>query len=110
VSDVQVGCDPFVETNGRGHARIGETLAQALRLTEEALSEVALIAVAEIRSGLEGSSHVEAAEREMRGALRQLVLAERELQTRRDPSGDLVRRVEVSANGSASRAREGTAG
>jgi hypothetical protein len=57
------------------------TLAQAIELSDEALAQVARITIEAIRSGLEVSSHVEAAEREMRSALRQLVLAERELRT-----------------------------
>lgn len=108
--DVQVGGDPLMQTSERSHARVGETLAQALQLTEEALSKVAQIAIVEIRDGLEASSHVEAAEREMRGALRQLVQAEHELQAMCDRSGDLVRRIDASANGSASQSCEGTAG
>ena len=57
-------------------------MARALALTEEALGQVARIAIEEIHSGLESSSHVQAAERDMRSALRQLVLAERELRAR----------------------------
>lgn len=58
------------------------TMARALELTEQALSEVARIAIEEIHSGLESSNHVEAAERDMRSALRQLVMAERELRSK----------------------------
>lgn len=42
----------------------------------------ARIAIEQIHGGVETGSHVEAAERDMRSALRQLVLAERELQSR----------------------------
>jgi hypothetical protein len=63
----------------RNDQSIIATVARAIDLSEEALGQVARIAVEGIRSGLEVSSHVEAAEREMRSALRQLVLAEREL-------------------------------
>jgi hypothetical protein len=59
-----------------------ETLALALECTEDALAQVARIAIEEIHSSLETSSHVQAAERDMRSALRQLVLAERELRSR----------------------------
>ena len=61
---------------------ITETMTRALELTEEALGEVARIAIEEIHTGLESSNHVQAAERDMRSALRQLVMAERELRTR----------------------------
>ena len=58
------------------------TVARAIELSDEALGQVARIAVEGIRCGLEASSHVEAAERDLRSALRQLVLAERELRSR----------------------------
>jgi hypothetical protein len=57
------------------------TLARAIELSDEALGQVARITIEGIRSGHEVGSHIEAAEREMRSALRQLVLAERELRT-----------------------------
>jgi hypothetical protein len=57
------------------------SLARAIELSDEALGQVARITIEGIRSGHEVGSHVEAAEREMRSALRQLVLAERELRT-----------------------------
>jgi hypothetical protein len=59
-----------------------EAIGHALELTEEALGQVSRIAIEDIRDGLEASNHVEAAERDMRSALRQLVLAERELRSR----------------------------
>jgi 3-oxoacyl-(acyl-carrier-protein) synthase len=69
-------------TDKRSDRNVATTMARALELTEEALGEVARIAIEEIHSGLESSNHVEAAERDMRSALRQLVLAERELRSR----------------------------
>jgi hypothetical protein len=57
------------------------TLARAIELSDEALAQVGRITVEAIRRGLPASSHVEAAERDMRSALRQLVLAERELRS-----------------------------
>jgi hypothetical protein len=57
-------------------------LARAIELSDEALAQVARSMVEGIRFGLPASSHVEAAERDMRSALRQLVLAERELRSR----------------------------
>jgi hypothetical protein len=61
---------------------IGATLARAIELSDEALAQVARVTVEGIRFGLPASSHIEAAERDMRRALRQLVLAERELRSR----------------------------
>jgi hypothetical protein len=72
--------------NGQG---VSETMARALELTDEALNQVSRIAIEEIRDGLEASSHVEAAERHMRDALRQLVLAEREFRSRRPRKASL---------------------
>ncbi len=63
----------------RGNKRTGETMSEALELTERALAVTTQIAIEEIRDGVEASNHVDAAERDMRSALRQLVLAEREL-------------------------------
>ena len=58
------------------------TTARAIELTEEALGQVARIAVEGMHHGLEASAHVEAAERDMRSGLRQLIRAERELRSR----------------------------
>lgn len=69
----------------RSNQNMVGTMARALELTEEALGQIARIAVEEIHSGLETSNHVEAAERDMRSALRQLVLAERELRHKASP-------------------------
>jgi hypothetical protein len=66
----------------RGDQNISGAIVRALELTEEALAEVTQIAIEEIRDGLEASNHVDAAERDMRSALRQLVLAEREVRAR----------------------------
>lgn len=66
----------------RSDRNIAAVMARALELTEQALSEVARIAIEEIHSGLESSSHVQAAERDMRNALRQLVMAERDLRSK----------------------------
>jgi hypothetical protein len=64
-----------------GHAddaHVAEVMERALGLAEEALEQIARIAVEQIRRGVESSNHVEAAERDLRSALRQLVLAQRE--------------------------------
>src|SRR5262249_52099429 len=58
------------------------TLARAIELSDEALGQIARITVEGIRRGLQANGHVEAAEGDMRGGLRQLVLAERELRSR----------------------------
>jgi hypothetical protein len=68
--------------------RLLETMASAIELTERALTQVAHIAIEQIHEGLETSNHIEAAERDMRSALRQLVLADREL--RRSAAGRRV--------------------
>jgi outer membrane protein TolC len=61
-----------------GDAHVAESMERALGLAEEALEQIARIAVEQIRRGIESSNHVEAAERDLRSALRQLVLAQRE--------------------------------
>ena len=66
----------------RGDKRTSEVMGDALELTEHALALVSQIAIEEIRDGTEPNSHVDAAERDMRSALRQLGLAERELRTK----------------------------
>jgi hypothetical protein len=66
----------------RSNRNIIATMARALELTEEALGEVARIAIEEIHGGLESSNHVQAAERDMRSALGQLVMAERDLRSK----------------------------
>ena len=63
-----------------GDRDIAESMERALGLAEEALEQIARIAVEQIRRGVETSNHVEAAERDLRSALRQLVLAQREWQ------------------------------
>ncbi len=76
---------PAMTVGKRSSQNMIGTMARALELTEEALGQIARIAVEEIHSGLETSNHVEAAERDMRSALRQLVLAERELRAKSPP-------------------------
>jgi hypothetical protein len=65
--------------------RLGELLERALQLTEDSLEHITRIAVEQIRKGAETSSHIEAAERDVRNALRQLVLAQRESATKPVP-------------------------
>ena len=69
-------------TATRNDQSIIGTMARALELTEAALGEVARIGVEQIDNRLESTNHVEAAERDMRSALRRLVLGERELRSR----------------------------
>ena len=70
------------------------TLARAIELSDEALAQVARVTVEGIRFGLPASSHIEAAERDMRRALRQLVLAERELRSRSGVGSRVEKRPE----------------
>jgi hypothetical protein len=63
---------------GQGDEHVANILEQALGLAEETLEQIARVAVEQIRRGAETSNHVEAAERDLRSALRQLVLAQRE--------------------------------
>jgi len=63
---------------GQGDEHVADILEQALGLAEETLEQIARVAVEQIRRGAETSNHVEAAERDLRSALRQLVLAQRE--------------------------------
>ncbi len=58
-----------------------EIMERALELAEDTLEQISRIAVEQIRKGVE-SSHIAAAEREMRSTLRQLVLAQREWHTK----------------------------
>jgi hypothetical protein len=55
------------------------TVAQARALAEEALALLARVALDEIHEGLEAGRHLEAAEHDLRGAVRETVLAERDL-------------------------------
>lgn len=59
-------------------SQLAELMERALQFAEDALEQITRIAVEEIRRGVESSNHIEAAERDMRSALRQLVLAQRE--------------------------------
>ncbi len=65
----------------------GISFEKAIEMTESALAEVSHVAMEQIRRGAEISSHVEAAERDLRGVLRQLVLGERETTQRVDRAG-----------------------
>jgi hypothetical protein len=67
--------------NARPDQNILATVARAVELTEAALGEIARVAIEQIHGDLDSSTHVDAAERDMRSALRQLVLAERELRS-----------------------------
>jgi hypothetical protein len=84
-------------------AHIADLMERALGLAEETLEHIARIAVEQIRRGVESSNHVEAAERDLRSALRQLVLAQREwrapgLPGRLDEPGESV--TEITTNSS----------
>ena len=83
----------------RSDRNILAAMARALELTEQALGEVARIAIEEIHSGLDSSNHVQAAERDMRSALRQLVMAERELRSKSGMRTIVRERPEAIADG-----------
>jgi hypothetical protein len=89
-----------------GEAHIAELMERALGLAEETLEHIARIAVEQIRRGVESSNHVEAAERDLRSALRQLVLARREWESapRRsvpfDESAESIARLTTNSPGS----------
>ena len=83
----------------RSDRNILAAMARALELTEQALTEVARIAIEEIHSGVESSNHVQAAERDMRSALRQLVMAERELRSKPGMRTNVHERPEAIADG-----------
>jgi hypothetical protein len=71
------------------------TIAQARALAEEALALLARVALDEIHQGLEASSHLEAAEHDLRGAVRETVLAERDLRYKLRPEAEPDEVVEV---------------
>ena len=79
----------------RSYQSVIEEMARTVELTEEALAQLGRIAIEEIHSGLQTSSHLEAAEHDLRTALRELVLAESQLRASvgldaelDEPSGD----------------------
>jgi hypothetical protein len=59
-----------------------EAVGRARELAEETLGLLARVALEEVHRGLEAGAHLEAAERDLRGSVRQLVLAERDLRSR----------------------------
>jgi hypothetical protein len=71
-----------VPVNNRNDDDILATTARAIELTEATLQDLARIAVEGIHHGEKASAHAEAAERDMRSALRQLVRTQRELEAR----------------------------
>ena len=71
------------------------TIAQARALAEEALALLARVALDEVHQGVEASSHLEAAEHDLRGAVRGTVLAERDLRCRLRPEAEPDEGVEV---------------
>jgi hypothetical protein len=64
------------------------TIVQARALAEEALALLARVALDELHQGLEASSHLEAAEHDLRGAVRETVLAERDLRYQLQPEAE----------------------
>lgn len=82
-----------------GERDVGAMTARALELIEGALAEVTQMAIEDIREGLDAGNHVQAAERELRSALRQLVLAERELESRHRMRSRAEAGTDVTARG-----------
>ena len=72
----------------RSNRQDQDVLGQAMTATQDALQRVTQIAIVEIRDRLEISGHVEAAERDLRSALRQLVLAQRTARSSAGRDGD----------------------
>jgi hypothetical protein len=72
-------------TAGPGDQHFAEIMERALQLAEDTLEQITRVVVEQIRKGVESSNHIEAAEREMRSTLRQLVLAQREWYTKSAP-------------------------
>jgi hypothetical protein len=64
-------------SGGQGATRSAPPIDLALRSTEAALGHLTKVAVEEIRRGADASPHVQAAERDLRSALKQLSLAKR---------------------------------
>jgi hypothetical protein len=86
-------------TGEPGDQHLAEMMERALELAEETLEQVTRIAVEQIRKGIATSNHVEAAEREMRSALRQLVLAKGEWHIKSAPRVSLGEHNDSVADG-----------
>lgn len=69
-------------TGEQGEPHVAETMERALQLAEDTLEQITRITVEQIRRGADTSNHIDAAERDMRSALRQLVMAQREWQAK----------------------------
>ena len=92
------GAVGIVTAGEPGEQHLAEIMERALQLAEETLEQVTRIAVEQIRKGVESSNHVEAAERDLRSALRQLVLAQREWNSKAIPRVRLGEREDTIAN------------
>jgi hypothetical protein len=67
---------------------VDELLNRALETTEEALAQVTRLAIQRIRRGTENPPHLDAAERDLRSALRQLATLSRERERAGKSRGD----------------------
>jgi outer membrane protein TolC len=67
-----------IEAERTSGEEVDELLDRALETTEEALAQVTRLAIQRIRRGAETPPHLEAAERDLRSALRQLASLRRE--------------------------------
>ncbi len=83
---------------GRSDRRDSDALARAAGNTERALLQVTQVVIEQIRDHAEPSHHLDAAERDLRSGLAQLVLAERE-RSRAPGASRSPRRVAVTENG-----------
>lgn len=73
---------PKRDVVGPSDEQVIRTIAQARALAEEALVLLERVALDEIHQGFEAGSHLEAAEHALRGAVRETVVAERDLRHR----------------------------
>lgn len=90
----------IMTTEEPNDSRVAEIMERALQLAEDALEQITRIAVEQIRKGVESSNHIEAAERDMRSALRQLVLAQREWHHKAAPRVRIGEHADAGANSS----------
>jgi hypothetical protein len=91
-------------TGDQSDPHVPEIMERALQLAEDTLEQIMRITVEQIRRGTEASNHIDAAERDMRSALRQLVMAQREWEakSRRRATSDETARVTVDLTSNSS--------
>ncbi len=77
VTRIEVPAKQAEPPEGAQARRSPSSMDLALKSTEQALSHLMKVAMEEIRGGADASPHVQAAERDLRNALKQLSLAKR---------------------------------